>query len=135
MQVGEIIELGPDGSHALLKYPWLRDQPHARGGWKHNNIIYVAAEQLTLRSKTTGNPGCGTLNHGRKLSLPGAAVSMWHVPDWLNPARGGCGMSYNPLARWGEDGTLRAAARGQEFVAVPKDEIAAESWLLLLLQE
>jgi hypothetical protein len=48
--------------------------------------------------------------------------------------KGGCGMTYHSLPRWAEDGTLRSAARGQEFVARPEGA-AAWSWVSSVLKD
>ena len=42
-------------------------------------------------------------------------------------------MTYHPLPRWEEDGTVQSAARGQEFVAVPRDDGIAIEWLTAVL--
>jgi Nucleotide modification associated domain 3 len=135
LHVAEIIELGVDGSHAVTKRPWLSDHPHTRAGWSAQNVLYVASEEFTLGSRVLPLPGSGTLKTGYRLSEAGATVSTWRTPDWLNPRRGGSGMTYHPPPRWGEDGTVRSAARGQEFVAAPQDEGNASEWLIALLEE
>ncbi|MEO7994503.1 MAG: hypothetical protein ABI743_08890, partial [bacterium] len=58
----------------------------------------------------------------------------WWVPDWLNPKRGGVGMTYhaNP-DRWSSDGTVRTVGRGQEFVADIGDRADAREWIADLL--
>ena len=66
---------------------------------------------LALGEATLDMAGSGSLAGGRRLSAGGALKSVWTVPDWLNPVKGGCGMTYHFLPRWAEDGTLRSAAR------------------------
>ena len=44
-------------------------------------------------------------------------------------------MTYHPSHRWGEDGTVQSAARGQEFVTVPQNAGNAAEWLTALLEE
>jgi hypothetical protein len=134
LQVGEIIDLGSDGSFALAKHPWLRDHPHTRPYTTKKNTLYIAADQLVIDGTRFDLAGSGTLARGRRLSVRDALKSIWTVPDWLNPTKGGCGMTYHPLPRWSEDGTLRSAARGQEFVAQPKDD-AAWRWLAAVLKD
>jgi len=56
------------------------------------------------------------------------------VPDWLNPKRGGVGMTYHPLSRWNDDGTVIAASRGQEFVADIAGRRDAIDWLRRLFE-
>jgi hypothetical protein len=135
LQIGDIIELGIDGSHIVDKLPWLCDHPHARAGWNAQNVLYVASERLSLSSNQLPLPGYGILKSGYRLSEAGATPSTWRVPDWLNPRRGGSGMTYHPPHRWGEDGTLRSAARGQEFVTELAEGGSAFEWLAAILRE
>jgi putative DNA base modification enzyme with NMAD domain len=135
LQIGEMIELGADGSHALAERPWLNNHPHTRAGWTAQNVLYVACEKLILGSCVVPLPGSGALKVGYRLSDGGAKTSTWRVPDWLNPRRGGSGMTYHPPQRWGEDGTVQAAARGQEFVALPPNDGKAVAWLTALMEE
>jgi hypothetical protein len=44
-------------------------------------------------------------------------------------------MTYHPLERWNSDGTLRSAARGQEFIADIGERQDAVEWLLRVLEE
>jgi hypothetical protein len=130
LQVGHIVELGEDGSFAAEMYPWLRDHPHVRSGWEGPNVLYVAAEELCLDDVGVRLPGWGLFRRGLTLTAAGATASIWAVPDWLNPARGGVGMSYhrdpNP---WSSNGTLQSAKRGQEFVAGIDGRFDALEWL------
>jgi hypothetical protein len=135
LQIGETLDLGIDGSHAVAERPWLRDHPHARAGWFAQNVLYIASEELRLPSCRLALPGAGVLRTGHRLTAAGAMPSRWRVPDWLHPRRGGSGMTYHPFDRWGEDGTVRSASRGQEFVAVPRDDELAGEWLTALLEE
>jgi hypothetical protein len=135
LQIAEIIELGADGTHAVTARPWLKAHPHARAGWCAQNVLYVASEELTLGARALSLPGSGVLRTGHRLTARGANPSTWRVPDWLNPRRGGSGMTYHPHHRWGPDGSVRSAARGQEFVAVPPNGRNAIEWLTALLEE
>lgn len=128
LQVGEIINLGTDGSHAIRRYPWLGDHPHVRAGWGSVNVLYVAADELILGSYRTSMFGYGVLDTGYTLSVPGQNVSVWQVPDWLHPLRGGTGMTCHPLHRWSHDGTVRTP-RGQEFVANIEQDDSAIEWM------
>lgn len=135
LQVAEIIELGPDGSHAIKNRPWLSDHPHTRPGWSAPNVLYLASEQLDLESRSLSLPGSGVLEAGYLLSAVGETTSTWRAPDWLNPQRGGSGMTYHPPDRWNRNGTVRSAARGQEFVAEPSKNGNAVEWLAALFHE
>ena len=88
-----------------------------------------------LGSRALSMPGSGVLRTGHRLTAPGANLSTWRVPDWLNPRQGGSGMTYHPPHRWGPEGTVRSAPRGQEFVAVPANDGRAIEWLTALLGE
>ena len=135
LRIGEIIDLGTDGSHALRSRPWLRDHPHVRPGWSAQNALYIASDELVLDDRVLQLPGTGVLQNGHRLTIPGGLTSTWRVPEWLNPALGGSGMTYHPLARWSADGSVRSAARGQEFVAAPKPDSGAVEWIAALLRE
>src|SRR5262249_18170044 len=71
LQVGEILDLGEDGSFAAEKRPWLRDHPHVRNGWRRPNVLYVASEELCLNGADLGLPGWGVFRHGFKLTADG----------------------------------------------------------------
>ncbi|MGA7675284.1 MAG: hypothetical protein WCA78_09600 [Rhizomicrobium sp.] len=135
LQIGQIFHVGADGRSVLRHHTWLRDHPHTSNGWSHLNTIYVAADQLTLNGRKTGVPGWGMFSKGFRLSEENSLVSNWQVPNWLNPARGGVGMSYHPLDRWSGKGTVRSAARGQEFVADTTGRRDALEWLEVLFHE
>ncbi len=129
LQIGEIIELGADGSKALSTHPWLKDHPHARSGWTNSNVLYIASDQLVVGGQVLARKGYGTLSKGVLLSAHEIRPSIWTVPDWLHPLKGGCGMSYNPSNRWLDDGTVQVAARGQEFVSRPQHIRELVEWL------
>jgi hypothetical protein len=133
--VDDIVDLGPAGSCALRSRPWLKDHPHARDGWGRQNALYVATEQLHLNNSNIGLPGWGVFSRGLRLTVEGTKPSTWAVPDWLNPSRGGVGMTYHPGDRWRRDGTLQCAARGQEFVALIEGRADATDWLRGLFKE
>jgi hypothetical protein len=134
LQVGEILELGEDGSFASKRWPWLRDHPHVRGGWGRQNVLYVASEELCLDGAGLEFPGWGVFRRGFRLTADGASPSTWSVPDWLNPTRGGVGMTYHPAPSWRADGTVMCAGRGQEFVTEIADRSDALRWLERLFE-
>jgi len=135
LQVGEVLPMLPDPEAACAIRPWLTGHPHASAGWSKNNTIYVASPRLVLDGLRTKFPGFGTLTYGRRLTGERAeAVTEWHIPSWLDPTQGGTGMTYHPPARWLGEGVVRAAARGQEFVADVGDRRVTRKWLLQLLE-
>jgi hypothetical protein len=135
LQIGEIIQLGADGSHALRERPWLSDHPHVRPGWGPQNVLYVASDSLSLGGQSLDLAGSGVLARGHRLTADNQQPSKWRAPDWLHPLMGGCGMTYHPPERWAPDGTVQSAARGQEFVAAPTAGSGALEWLKAILTE
>jgi hypothetical protein len=129
LQVGQIVDLGEDGSFAAQRWPWLRDHPHARRGWSRQNVLYIASDKLRLSGAPLGIPGWGVFQNGFRLTAEDASPSIWSIPDWLNPARGGVGMTYHPIARWSDHCTVTCAGRGQEFVAEIAERPDALHWL------
>jgi hypothetical protein len=133
LHIDEVILLGPDGRHALRRFPWLDQHPHVRDGWGVNNTLYIASERFSIQSRLI--PGCGVFMSGRRLTrIDSRKPSEWAPPPWLNPKSGGTGMSYHPLERWTSDG-VRTAARGQEFVADVGGRADATAWLFELFSE
>jgi hypothetical protein len=128
-----VIDLGPDGSHALVQYPWLEQHPHVRSGWDKLNAIFVAKKTLTLSNGSV--PGFGVFDRPIMLTKDGAATpSEWAMPAWLDPTADGVGMTYHPPSRWLGNGILTAVARGQEFVADVGERMDAQDWLLSLFR-
>jgi len=121
---------------ALARYPWMAAHPHVSLGWSPSNTVYIAKERLDLYSGSAGRAGYGTLKRGFRLTAPESSrPSVWAMPAWVNPTRGGTGLTYHPLARWATDGTLVAAARGQEFIADIGDRRDALDWVAEMLAE
>ena len=132
LQIDQIIDLGPNDSHALTQYPWLHQHPHVRSDWTKQNAIFIAREHATFGKCI---PGYGTFNQMIPLTWKGSKLpSTWQVPAWLDPTAGGVGMTYHPPPRWLGAGRLTAAPRGQEFVASIGERQDARDWLLSLFQ-
>ena len=130
LQIDEILTVGEDPTSALTKHPWLASHPHLATGWNKNNTVYVAREEVALPGVRAGLPGFGLFREGFRLTAASSPQpSSWTAPAWLNPHTGGTGLTYHPDTRWSTDGTLRAAARGQEFVADLGDRTDALDWL------
>jgi hypothetical protein len=120
----------------LDRYPWLEHHPHVRDGWQgvKNNRLYIGSEYLQLPGLARGLRGYGTFRRGVKLTAEGESRSIWQVPDWMCPSRGGTGISHHPQRRWRDDGLLRSAHRGQEFVANIDGREDAIQWLVDLFR-
>lgn len=135
LQIDEILTIGEDPLSVLVSHPWLGCHPHLATGWSANNTVYVAREEMVLPGRSVDLPGFGVLNRGLRLTAPASTQpSLWAVPPWLDPLRGGTSMTYHPAERWHPDGTLQSAARGQEFVADIGDRQDAIDWLLQVLR-
>lgn len=134
LHVGEVFDIDDDGASALQRCPWLRDHPHVRSGWGSSaNAVYVASERCTLAGRSF--PGSGTFQRAFPLTEPGSRLpSTWAVPDWLDAAAGGVGLTYHPADRWLGQGRVKSAARGQEFVADITGRADAERWVADLLE-
>lgn len=123
LQIGESLRVGgrPDTQAILAQRPWLNEHPHVRGMRSDNNTIHVASDELVLDGRRTGLPGAGhfpVFHPDLRLTAPGAAKSLWRVPDWLCPTAGGPGLSYHKdAARWRVDEAgntlLQTVAKGQ----------------------
>jgi hypothetical protein len=61
LQVDEIVDLGPDGSSALARFPWLERHPHVRPDWSRSNAIFLAKQFLSIGGST--KPGFGVFDH------------------------------------------------------------------------
>lgn len=136
LQVAEVVWVGTDPGAALQKYAWLQGHPHLELGWNGSNTLYIARKSLRLDGIASGYPGYGVFQKGFRLTQASARLpSTWHVPDWLNPCLGGVGMTYHPLNRWDLNGVLRAASRGQEFIADIGERADAIGWVKQLFEE
>lgn len=102
LKVAEKHALGPK---PLTTVPCLEGlqhvHPHTVGEWNDNNTLYFGPGNVAR-----------TAAHELRLSKPGT-VTTWHIPPWLRETT----LSYHSdTARWQDDGQLRIASRGQEFV-------------------
>ncbi len=136
LQIDEVLRVGGEPTAVAKRHPWLASHPHLAAGWPENNTVYVARQRLRLPGRVVDLPGYGVLGHGLRMTAAASKQpSLWAVPPWLDPHRGGTGMTYHPLERWNSDGTLRSAARGQEFIADIGERQDAVEWLLRVLEE
>ncbi len=105
-----------------------------RPGWEGKNAIYLAREALSFGDR--GLCGYGVFDRPIVLTAEDASnPSTWRVPAWLDPTRGGVGMTYHPGRRLLGDGRVIAAARGQEFIADIGARMDAAVWLRGLFGE
>jgi Nucleotide modification associated domain 3 len=133
LQIGEVIDLGTDGSHALARYPWLLRHPHVSPGWSADNALFVGSELLNFRDSKKA--GYGVFKRAIPLTAKDAAkASTWEAPRWLDPTAGGVGMTYHRHGRWLGNGQVSVVARGQEFVADAGERRDARDWLMSLFE-
>lgn len=139
LQVGDVISLGPDGSHAAERYPWLIDHPHVRAGWSDKNTLYIASNELQLNGRPTGSPGWGRLRQGFRLtsgvSGDDLRAGLWSTPSWLNPKHGGSGMTYHGAPERWDNETVQVVSRGQEFVVHANGSDEAAGWVQEALRD
>lgn len=129
LQVETVIRVDEDPAEMLAKYPWLSAHPHARKGWPRSNTIYIARDSLMIDGRVLRSHGWGMFKTGTRLTAPDSRkASVWSVADWLNPLKGGTGMTFHPRHRWWKEG-VQSAARGQEFVADARERMDAIEWL------
>jgi hypothetical protein len=132
LQIDHVLAVGSDSKPSLRTFPWLRDHPHVDQtfGWGDDNTIYVGTKALEVPGVSPSLPGWGLFPKGLTLTAPGQRLtSVWSVPDWLNPKRGGTGCTFNPPQRFSKNGRLRSPGRGQEFVADITGRRDAKAWL------
>ena len=134
LRIGAVEHVGADPRSTLRRYPWLLGHPHALPGWPGSNTLYIARKTLDLSA--TVKPGWGVFPTGRRLTVQNSKQpSLWRVPEWLHPLTGGVGMTFHPAGRWLNGALVRAAARGQEFVADIGAREDALIWLNELFEE
>ena len=89
--------------------------PHAIAPYASNDVIYAGPGRTAARASPS-----------LRLTAPGERPTTWCRPDWLKPG----GLSYHDdPARWLGGGRLRAASRGQEFVADVGRRTTPRRWL------
>jgi hypothetical protein len=115
LKVDEVRRLGSRPSERDNPEGCLRRHPHTIGEWNENNTLYLGSG-----AKARSAHPC------LRLTKPGAPVSVWSVPVWLEAV----GLTYhsNP-ARWVSDQELHVAGRGQEFVSNIGDDPVPKEWL------
>ena len=145
LSVGEVLDLGeqPDAETVVAERPWLLGHPHLRGRWPANNTLYVAGDRLVLDGRTTDLPGAAAFpvwSDALSLTAPGQSASRWLVPDWLDPTRGGTGLTYHgDPERWSVTPSgatrLQTVGQGQEFVADARGRHDAAAWIEALVRD
>ena len=136
MFVDQKLTVGSETKQFSRNYPKYASHPHASGQWASNNTIYIAPKTFSLFQKVSVE-GFGRFRMSDRTLLSSHTAPtkrFWNVPDWLNPAKGGCIPSYHDEKNY-TDGLLRTAGRGQEFVCQPNQNDDFEEWLLNLFSD
>ena len=105
--------------------------PHTIGSCGDNNTLYLASNKLDAFD-LKDYYGFGKFKASERINLsinPSVKKSKWICPKWLNPIHDGCGMTYHKdIKRW-DVNTVDIVARGQEFIAKPKNLNNCKIWL------
>jgi hypothetical protein len=136
MFVDQKLTVGSETKQFSRNYPKYASHPHASGQWAPNNTIYIAPKTFSLFQKVSVK-GFGRFRMSDRTLLSSHVAPtkrFWNVPDWLNPAKGGCIPSYHDERNY-TDGLLKTAGRGQEFVCKPTQNDKFEKWVLDLFSE
>ncbi len=136
MFVDQKFLVGSETEEFRRKYTKYANHPHAIGKWGPNNTIYLAPEIISLFGEHAIK-GFGNFSVSKRTLLTddkAPSKRFWGVPDWLNPAKGGCIPSYHDEKSY-IDGLLKTAGRGQEFVCHPRQSKKFKKWLLDLFRE
>ena len=136
MFIDQKFNVGSETEEFRRKFTKYANHPHATGKWDLNNTIYLAPETFSLFGEYTIR-GFGNFSLSKRTLLTNENATskrFWNVPDWLNPAKGGCIPTYHD-ERCYIDGLLKTAGRGQEFVCHPRQNNKFKEWLLDLFSE
>jgi hypothetical protein len=126
------------------RYGWAKYHPHFQWNPDASNTLYVARRYLTLPGVAAGVlDGAGVFRRfSKQLMLTdsdSAKPSQWELPQWFYPRDGKYSLTYHRnMARWQRKEnftTLKAVARGQEFLLDTNDFPEAIEWLKRLLED
>lgn len=138
LQVGDMIPLAGRPNVPA----WLDDHPHVAHAERVGsfNTLYAASKALVVNDALTRLPGAGGFSRWSdrlQLTAPGQSRSVWRMPEWMSPTKGGAVLSYHGSAdRWSTvNGQchLRSVAKGQEFVR-EVDSSDGYRWLASLIE-
>jgi hypothetical protein len=136
MFIDQKITVGSETNQFSRNYPKYANHPHAIGQWASNNTIYIAPQSFSLFHKVLVK-GFGRFRMSERTLLSSRIAPtkrFWNIPDWLDPAKGGCIPSYHGEKNY-IDGLLKTAGRGQEFVCQPNPNNTFEEWMLNLFSD
>ena len=136
MFVDQKFSVGSETEEFRRKWTKYANHPHAIGKWGPNNTMYLASKTFSMFGEHIIR-GFGTFSVSKRTLLTNdnaPSKRFWSVPDWLNPAKGGCIPSYHDRKSY-IGGLLKTAGRGQEFVCHPHQNKKFKEWLLELFSE
>lgn len=122
---------------------WALYHPHFARESDPTNVVYTAAERLTLpKQDGLGIAGAGVFDlfsPGLRLTAPESVrAGLWLLPEWFHPNGRGSTLTYHgDLCRWRKCSRgveLATVSRGQEFVLDCDDYPEAIEWLLGVLR-
>lgn len=120
---------------------WLSYHPHVHSRGNDRHRIFVARERLNLGGRFV--PGAGifpSFAPSRVLSAYGQNMSVWSVPDWMQPSASTVRFSYiHDARRWkgADDGTSRVQTigKGQEIVMTVLNRAPVDAWLASVFED
>ncbi len=121
LQVGEIF------CHGQTFPDYSKHHPHTREKFQtvKSNCIYIAREKLTLNENF---PGADNMKFSKELMLTkkGNSRSKWELPEFFKDLA----ISYHTKNSFKDD-YFQSAAKGQEFVIEPNDDLM--NWVMKLI--
>jgi hypothetical protein len=120
LTVEKVLKIGchPSGDEvrgARRQHPHTIEKWDTDEKWPCNNTIYLGRGGMAKNA-----------DPALRLTKPGGPTSHWVVPPWLRETK----LTYHEKPwRWREDGTLRSASPGQEFVTDIGDLPEPKIWL------
>lgn len=120
LKAAEVVPLATCGPERLAELA-AHHHPHALAPHGRADTVYVGEGYIARHAGDV-----------LRLSVPAGQPTLWRVPAWLTHGN----LTYHQRPeRWLGDGLLRAAPRGQEFVAHVGDLPAAQAWLEGMIAE
>jgi hypothetical protein len=136
LQVGCVVDCSDFNGE---DFKWAKTHPHFFGTF---GKAFVAARELKIGERKTGQPGAGVFgwDPALRLTMPGQDKrSVWKMPEWFFPHDGTFPMTYHGTAarytKHAEFIEVRTVAKGQEFVIHTDQYPKAVPWACRLVQK
>ena len=134
LEVGETKGFpGKEGEKYARIHQRYRKHPHFVGAWEERNAAYFPTQRLSF-IPGEDLPGYGRCRADHPMTLLSVGgerpPGTWKMPDWLNPNKGGKGLTFHADRKW-QLNTLENAPRAQELIADPHPDRVEEmhDWL------